>query len=134
MRAVAIDEIRVAGALDTDVTADGVVFRRLPAWTRHQIMDIALGLLITMPAGVRLEFVTDSAAIELDVMLTGLIMNERPRKPMVFDLVVDGAVAASQESVTGTWIHLDTFTEKVEFETGGPTTIRFDNVATNGLV
>jgi hypothetical protein len=132
MKRVAIDEVRVAGALDIDVTADGVVFRRLPAWSRHQIMDIALSLLITMPAGVRLELVTDAATIELDVMLTGLVMNERARKPMVFDLVVDGAVAASQESGTGNWILLDTFTDKVEFETGKPTTIRFDNVATNG--
>ncbi len=134
MKRVAIDELNVAGALDTDVTPDGVVFRRLPAWSRHQIMDIALGLLITMPAGVRLEFVTDATAIELDVMLTGLVMNDRPRKPMVFDLVVDGEVAASEESVTGNWILLDTFTDKVEFEMGEPTTIRFAPVAADGPV
>ena len=132
MKPVAIDEVRVAGALDTDVTADGVVFRRLPAWSRHQILDIALGVLITMPAGVRLEFVTDARSIELDVMLTGIVMNERPKKPMVFDLVIDGTVAASRESLSGNWILLDPFTDAIEFEMGEPTTIRLDEVATSG--
>jgi hypothetical protein len=51
MKAVAVDHIRVAGALDRDVTGDGVVFRRLPPWTRHQITDIQLALMVTMPAG-----------------------------------------------------------------------------------
>ena len=64
-----VDDVRVAGALDTDVTADGIIFRRLPSWTRHQIMDIQLGFVITMPAGVRLEFVTDATEIEVDVLL-----------------------------------------------------------------
>jgi hypothetical protein len=131
---IEIDGVRVAGALDTDVTADGVVFRRLPAWTRHQIMDIALGLLITMPAGVRLELVTDAKEIDLDVFLTRLVLNDAPEKPAVFDLVVDGTVAASQQSMAGNCIHVDSFTDHVEFELGEPTTIRFGEVATNGPV
>jgi hypothetical protein len=132
MERVSIDDILVAGALDRDVTADGVVFRRLPAWSRHQIVDIALALLVTMPAGVRLELTTDAEAIELDVQLTGLALDEQSRKPAAFDLVVDGKVTASRQSTTGNWIHVDTLTEQVKFAAGEPTTIRFDEVATNG--
>ncbi len=124
MKIVALDDICARGALDRDVTADGVVFRRLPPWTRHQITDIQLALMITMPAGVRLEFQTDAADIELDVMLTLLQFKDRPLKPPVFDLVVDGDLAESVETTEGTRILYDAFTGAVDFQIGQPTTIR----------
>src|SRR5207302_9418916 len=64
-----LDDLPVVGALDRDRTASRVVFRRLPGWTRPQIVDPALALLVTMPAGVRLEFNTDAREPELDVLL-----------------------------------------------------------------
>jgi hypothetical protein len=125
VRPLALDDIRVAGALDVDRTADGVVFRRLPAWTRHQITDVQLGLMITMPAGVRLELDTDASDIELDVLLTLLKVGDRPLEPAVFDLVVDGERTDSAATSEGTRILYDPFTEDVAFEVGAPTTIRF---------
>jgi lysophospholipase L1-like esterase len=126
MRSVPLDDVAVSGALGLDRRPDGVVFRRLPDWTRHQIPEVAYALMVTMPAGVRLELVTDATEIELDVMLTRLEVNDRSAGPAVFDLVVDGSVASSASSTEGTLILFDSFTERAEFRTGGPTTIAFD--------
>lgn len=134
MKPVSLEEIRVAGALDRDVTGDGVVFRRLPGWTRHQIADIQLALMVTMPAGVRLALDTDSADLELDVMLTLLQVNDRPLKPAAFDLVVDDELVTSATTDLGTHILYDAFTDDVEFQVGEPTTIRFADVSANGKV
>ena len=101
MQTVELDEIRVASALDTDASADGVSFRRLPAWTRPQITDIAHELAVTAPAGVRLELVTDARRIELDVLTFRLELNGRPALPAVFDLVVDGELVASEATDAG---------------------------------
>jgi hypothetical protein len=128
MKPIALDEIRVAGALDQQPTAEGVVFRRLPAWTRPQLTDVQLALMVTMPAGVRLELQTDADEIELDVMLTLLQINDRPLAPAAFDLVVDGDLAASVETIEGTRILYDGFTGEVAFQKGEPTTIRFGAV------
>ncbi|HUC05822.1 MAG TPA: hypothetical protein VL961_10515, partial [Acidimicrobiales bacterium] len=59
LRTVPLSDVTVAGALDLDHTDQGVVVRRLPAWTRHQLTDLLLATMVTMPAGVRLEFETD---------------------------------------------------------------------------
>jgi hypothetical protein len=128
LKRVDLDDIRVAGSLDTDVTADGIVFRRLPAWTRAEIAEIQFHLMVTMSAGVRFELLTDARTIELDVLLTRLEMNGQPSKPAVFDLVVDGAVAASHESTAGNRILYDAFTQQVDFAFGDPTTVRFTDV------
>ena len=64
MQTVSLDDVRIAHALDQERGPDGVTLRRLPAWTRPQIPDLAFGAMIPMPAGVRLEFVTDSTEIE----------------------------------------------------------------------
>ena len=118
MKQIDVDDVRVAGALDTEVTADGIMFRRLPGWTRHQIMDIQLGFVITMPAGVRLELVTDTTEIEVDVLLTRLELGGRPAKPAAFDLVVDGTVVDTQASESGHLIRIDSATQRFDFVRG----------------
>jgi hypothetical protein len=132
VRHIELTEHRLAGALDTDVTPDGVVPRRLPAWTRPQIMDVALALVVTMPSGVRLELRTDATELELDVLLTRLELGGRTPKPSAFDLVVDGAVTASVPSDTGHRIQVDTATGEIGFVAGSPTTIRFTGLPTDG--
>jgi len=133
MKRVSLDEIRLAGALDRDMTADGIILRRLPGWTRHQITDIQLALMVTMPAGVRLEFQTDATDIELDVMLTLLRINDRPLKPAAFDLVVNGELVDSVGTAEGTRILYDAFTDTVEFELGRPTTVSFAGLNAGGV-
>jgi hypothetical protein len=134
LKRVDVNDIRVAGSLDTDATADGIVFRRLPAWTRPEITDLQFQLMVTMPAGVRFELVTDAETIEFDVMVTRLELNGQTAKPAVFDLVVDGTVVASQESTEGHQILYDAFTDHVDFAFGEPATIRFTDVAHGGPV
>jgi hypothetical protein len=132
MMKIDLDRVRLAGALDTDVTPDGVVPRRLPAWTRPQIMDVGLGLVLTMPSGVRLEVRTDATELELDVLLTRLELNGRPPKPVAFDLVVDGVVTASRLSETGHQLQVDTATGDIAFVAGEPTTVRFTELPSDG--
>ena len=115
----------VVGALDVDRSADGVTFRRLPGWTRHQIVDPALAILVTMPAGVRLELTTDATELELDVMLTVLHLGEGAAVPAVFDLVVDGEIVDSQATTEGTHIVVDLRSGGFDLRPGQPTTIRF---------
>lgn len=54
--------------------------------------------MVTMRAGVRLELDTDSADLELDVLLTLLQVNDRPMKPAAFDLVVDSELVDSVQA------------------------------------
>ena len=115
----------IVGALDAERTADGVILRRLPAWTKHQIVDIAFGLLTTIPAGVRLELSTDATEVELDVQLTVLQLGDDEPIPAAFDVVVDGEVVDSQQATEGTRIVIDRKTGAIDFRPGGPTTIRF---------
>jgi lysophospholipase L1-like esterase len=133
MKPVTLDEIRLAGALDCDVTDDGIILRRLPGWTRHQLSDIQLALMVSMPAGVRLEFRTGATDVELDVMLTLLQINDRPLKPAAFDLVVNGELESSVATTEGTRILYDFFTDNVEFEFGQPTTISFSGLDAGGV-
>lgn len=120
-----LDAAGIVGALGQDRTADGIVLRRLPEWTRPQLFDPALALLVTMPAGVRMDLITDSTELELDVMLTVLQIGESAVNPAAFDLVVDGDVVETQTSTEGTRIVVDMVTGAIDFHPGGPTTIRF---------
>lgn len=124
MQTISLDDVRVVGALDRDETADGVGFRRLPAWTRPQLTDVALQVVVTMPAGVRLELETDAAWLEIDVQLTLLRFRDRPLKPAVFNVVVDGSVVGSASSTDGPCLVLDPITRDFAFDPGGPTTVR----------
>ena len=128
MQSIPLESVSVAGVLDRDVTAHGVVFRRLPSWTRVQLVDPALALLVTMPAGARLEFLTDATAIELDVMLTAVKVGDRSVSPTTFDLVVDREVHASLAAGDHTTIVIDERTQAISFEIGRPATIRFDGL------
>jgi hypothetical protein len=115
----------LAGALDVDETSVGVIPRRLPSWTRHQLVDPALRMLVTTPAGVRLAFTTDACDLELDVMLTMFELGDLPLRPPCFDLAVDGEVVDGQPTTEGTVLHLDPATGGFEFRPGAPTTVRF---------
>lgn len=124
MESIALDDLTFAGALDVDRSADGIVLRRLPDWTRHQIVDPALALLLTMPAGVRIELVTDATELELDVMLTVLQLGDTPPVPACFEAEVAGTVVDRQTSSEGTRIVVDMRTGAIDFHPGSPTTIR----------
>lgn len=118
-------DVDVVGALDLDETPTGLVPRRLPAWTRPQIPDLFMDFVVQSPSGVRLRCTTDSAAIELDVMLTLLHRLPHDVEPAVFDAVVDGELHAQVSTTTGTVIHVEVRSQAVAVDEGEPTTIRF---------
>lgn len=95
MQSLELAALPVVGALDVDRTPEGVVYRRSPAWTRPQIVDPALSLVVQIPAGVRLEFTTTSSCVEIDAMLTTVQQEGRPGTSAVFDLVVAGRLRSS---------------------------------------
>ena len=128
MDSVPLDTLPIVGALDRDLNPNGVVLRRLPAWTRPQLVDPALALLVTMPAGVRIEMLTNAREIELDVMLTVVQVGEVPFPVPTFDLVVDGSVHASACPADFTTILVDPHTGAIDFRTGQPATVRFDSL------
>jgi hypothetical protein len=118
--------VRVAGVVELEPTAGGVVFHRMPSWARTQHNDIALSLIETMPSGGRLEIVTDATCLELDVDLTLVQLGPDPGPPACFEVIVDGAPAGTHATRTGTLIVVEPSTGAVAFEPGGPTTVRFD--------
>ena len=123
---VPLPSLPVVGVLDRVETGSGVVYRRLPAWTRAQIVDLPQQLVLTMPAGARLAFRTDSRVLELDVMLTAFQFADQPPRPVAFDLVVDDELVTTLTAddhdtlrVTGP------LPEDRALLPGEPTTLRF---------
>jgi GDSL-like Lipase/Acylhydrolase family len=117
--------VTFAGALDLDATGTGFVPRRLPAWTRPQIPDVAMDAVVQMPSGVRLVVTTTSRTLEIDVQVTLVRQLPRPLKPASFDLVVDGRVVTRAETTVGHVINLGPGPEDLSFDVGGPTTVAF---------
>jgi hypothetical protein len=121
--------VRVAGIVELEQTDRGIALHRMPAWARAQHNDVSLSLLESMPSGARLEMVTDSTCIELDVQLTMLQLGPQPGPPPTFELVVDGQLTAAQATRDGTLVIVDPRTGAIDSRRGGPATIRFDGLA-----
>lgn len=119
-------EAMIVGALDLDRTATGVVPRRLPANTRDQVADPFFGMMVTLPAGVRLHFATTSEWAELDVLLTRLELSDPEPRPTAFDVVIDDDLCESVTTFAGHRIVVAVATGSFDFVTGEPTTLRFD--------
>jgi len=64
MRSIPIDSevLAFAGALDLASNDSGFIPRRLPAWTKPQITDVAMEAVVQLPAGVRLALTTSTTA------------------------------------------------------------------------
>jgi lysophospholipase L1-like esterase len=121
--------IRYAGLQDVEWTGEALALRRLPRWTRAQIVDPGIELLAGMPTGARLEFDTDSKRIEVELGLTLIKLGAEPIVPAAVDLVVDGEVVAGQTSTEGLVIELDPVANTVEFVPGRPAVkLRFDKL------
>ncbi len=117
-----------AGALDLDRSDGGISPRRLPAWTRPQLLDPLLKAVVAMPSGVRLELSTDADAIELEVLTTTLQTGDRVPAPPPFDLVVDGAFVARKTTSRGNQLFVDPVTGDARLERGAHETLRFEGL------
>jgi hypothetical protein len=107
----------------------GALTERLPAWARAQLVDPAIGFVSSMPSGGRLEFVTDAATIELEAVFTRLEYAGITPHTATIDLVVDGALVAS-ETLTDTDVIRFPDRAATEFEMVhlDPSVIRFDGL------
>jgi len=121
--------VRLAGILDAEPTGAGFRLRRLPEWTRRQLLDPALAFVSSMPSGARLEMTTDSTVIEVDALLTMLQVGDQVLRPAAFDLVVDGEVVARTSFLQGRILRMDPVTQAVSVDRGPAVTIRFDGLS-----
>lgn len=94
------------GAFAFDRRTDGVSPRRLPDWTRPQLPP-AMDVMVRMPSGVRMAFITDAPEVRLHVQTTKMVMPPREPRPVTFDLVVDADVVHTRSSDRGNTILLD---------------------------
>jgi hypothetical protein len=132
MKSISLSDglVELVGALDVDDTPSGLVPRRLPAWTRPQIPDVFMDVVVQMPSGVRLRVGTTSTSLELDAMLTHLRQLPHDLRPAVFDLVVDGSLEEQAPTTLGNVFTLGArSTDEITFDEGVPTTISFRGLA-----
>lgn len=122
--------VEVRGAFDLDRTPDGWLPRRLPAWTKPQLPDIFMNTMVTMTAGVRIVFATDSPVVELVSHPRTIHQVQAPLRPPVYQLVVDGAVQPDAVALGGSYVHIDRTKgpDGIEFEVGGAVTVRWDDL------
>ncbi|MEH0422337.1 SGNH/GDSL hydrolase family protein [Streptomyces sp. B21-083] len=117
----------IRGALDLEHTSHGVLPHRLPARARAQCTDPQLMSAEAQPSGVRLVFRTRATSVELDALPTKRVYAGAPPRPDgVYDLLVDGRLAA-QSSVTGggNTLTIDLTAGTAAHEPGPPGTLRF---------
>ena len=127
MQTVAIQggPVTVVGALGFDeVAGGGVIPRRLPDWTRPQL-DPFTELMVKLPSGVRLEFVTDSLAIELDVKVHGFRLPGRPMREARFDLTIGTEPALTESASEMGAMIMDLATREVSYESAPACTVVF---------
>jgi len=125
--------IRIAGAADVSRSGTGITPRRLPAWASAQIHDPMFQFVISVASGVRVVFASDTGAVELDAMVTGIEWPMMPGPAPRFDLVVDGLTIATRPSTEGArWLVDITDNPQsryvVTFRAGAPSTVRFDGL------
>ncbi|MGK5629289.1 GDSL-type esterase/lipase family protein [Streptomyces sp. URMC 123] len=123
-----IDPRLLRGALDVERTAHGLLPHRLPAWARRQIPDGQLAMAEAQPSGVRLAFRTRATTVELDTLPTKRAYRGVPGPAPadgVYDLLVDGRLAASATVAGGNTRMVDLATQQVELHEGPPGTARF---------
>ncbi len=114
------------GALDVERTAHGVLPHRLPARARAQCSDAHLATAEAQPSGVRLAFRTRATVIELDTLRTKMAYRGAPPRPDgVYDLLVDGGLAAQASTSGGDVLMVNMTTGSRETRPGPVGTVRF---------
>lgn len=118
------------GALDVERTDVGLLPHRLPGRARAQAPDGQIALAEAQPSGVRLVFRTRATAIELEARRTRTAYQGVPPRPDgVYDLLVDGKLAARSSASGGNVLDVDMATGSTEFRAGPVGTVRFDGLA-----
>ena len=104
----------LAGALELETTAVGVLPHRLPARARV-LADPQLLTAEACPAGVRLVFRTAATVIEVDGVRTTMAFRDMPPRPDGrYDLLLDGVLTDQQSSGGGRTVVIDLTTGAAE--------------------
>ncbi len=132
LRDVAIDggAVDIRGAFELDRTPGGVLPRRLPAWTRPQLPDVFMNTMVTMTAGVRLVFATDSPVVELVAHPRTIHTVGAAVRLPVLQMAVDGVLQPDVVAAGGTIVHVDRTKgdDGISFEVGGAVTSRWEGL------
>ena len=116
----------IRGAIELEAAAHGVTPHRLPGWARAQCADPQLAMVEAQPAGVRLAFRTEATEIELDTLRTKrFYVGAPPRPDGVYDLLVDGQLAAQASVAGGNTLVIDMAAGTATTEPGPVGTLRF---------
>lgn len=115
----------VRGAAWTEPTARGLRPHRLPAWVGRQLGDPQLAAMEAQPSGVRLAFATTATAVEVVLHPTRLAYRQVERPRGAVDLVVDGAVLASEPLTGGDAVETDLATGASALLPGAPQAVAF---------
>jgi hypothetical protein len=125
-----IDFTILRGAFELEPTAHGLLPHRLPAWAREQYPDPQLMMVEAQPSGVRLVFRTEATVIELDALATRRVYIGMPARPDgIYDLVVDGVLAAQASIDGGNIMTINLATGAMVTAPGAPGTVRFSGLA-----
>jgi hypothetical protein len=132
LRDVALDgdAVEIRGAFELDRTPEGLLPRRLPAWTRPQLPDVFMNTMVTMTAGVRLVFATDSPVVELVTHPRTIHVVGGPLRTPVLQMTVDGVLQPEVVASGGTIVHVDRAKgdDGVSFDVGDVVTSRWDGL------
>ena len=101
MKQLIPETVYAYGAPDFDQRAEGISPRRLPAWTRLQIPE-AMNVIVRIPSGVRLQFSTDATRLGLSFLATNMVTPPGRRRPITFNLEIDGDLAAAHSTLGNT--------------------------------
>ncbi|SEM58314.1 GDSL-type esterase/lipase family protein [Streptacidiphilus jiangxiensis] len=128
-----VTEELLRGHLDVETTAHGLLPHRLPAWARRQLPDAQFAMVEAQPSGVRLAFRTEATVVELDTLPTKRAYPGVPPLPDgVYDLLVDGRLAAQTTVSGGRTLEVDMTTGASRLHEGAPGTARFCDLPVGG--
>ncbi|MFE6775715.1 GDSL-type esterase/lipase family protein [Streptomyces sp. NPDC057702] len=114
------------GAVEIEVTAAGVLPRRLPRHAIAQAHDDHLALMASQAAGVRLALRSAATVLELQVLATRTVQRGATAGPPgLYDLLVDGRLVAQAAPSGGATVTVDPVTRAVAYAPGTPGTVRF---------
>ncbi|MBB3733997.1 SGNH/GDSL hydrolase family protein [Nonomuraea dietziae] len=116
----------VVGAVETTTDPSGVTFHRSSSTVRARLDDMGLDSMSAVPAGIRMEALTDASALILDVQLTEFLMLGATSSGSAFDLVLDGELRDPVTTTEQTLVVIDPVTWTMEHQPTGPATLRFD--------
>jgi hypothetical protein len=121
-----VTEALLRGHLDVELTPDGLLPHRLPAWARRQLPDEQFAMVEAQPSGVRLAFRTTATVVELRTRPTKRAYLGLPAPADgVYELLVDGRLTAQTTVPGGNLRVIDMSTGTADLQEGPPGTARF---------